>query len=124
VPEPTTVGLSKEGHEKLQRLKEDGYFGEMADAYRFAVALALANGIETGPSANVQRATIFNVGTLDPDRALSCAVQALMQISDEPVYKVVERLADWGVDEMWSQREAGTLSISSLLGEVEHVGAM
>ena len=37
----TTIYLTKAGHERLRRLKEDGHFGEMLDAYRFAFALAM-----------------------------------------------------------------------------------
>ena len=62
--EPTTIGLSESSHRKLQRLKEDGYFGEMLDAYRFAIALALS---QDEIAERAKRKTIFNVGTLDPD---------------------------------------------------------
>ena len=45
VTEPTVTGVSEKTHAKLKRLKEDGHFREMADAYRFAIGLALAQGI-------------------------------------------------------------------------------
>ena len=66
--EPTTVGLSAQGHDGLKRLKEHEYFNEMADAYRFAIALGIAHDLRS-PGAG-PRTTIFNVGTLDPDRAI------------------------------------------------------
>ena len=115
--EPTTVGLSSDGHDRLRRLKEDGYFAEMADAYRFAVALALAHG--AAPAAVRSRATIFNIGTLDPDKQVYNAVKSLHNVRDEPVYSVAERLAEWGVAELYRMAETGNISFTQILQEIE-----
>jgi len=119
VDEPNTIGLSAEGHARLKRLKEDGYFGEMRDAYKFAVALALAHG---GIASELRSTvTIFNKGTLDRDGALLQAVSALRDkdLQGEPVYKTVERLAEWGVEEVFRRAMQGTLSFREIFGEVE-----
>ena len=42
IQEPSTVGLTKAAHDKLKRFKDDGCFGELQDAYRFAISLAVA----------------------------------------------------------------------------------
>ena len=118
--EPTTVGLTHHGHERLQQLKAAGYFADMADAYRFAIALGLAHGSMGDPAT---RETIFNVGTLDPDRSIHHAISALMPCEGEAIYKLAERLAEWGVDEMCQQMERGELSLSRFLKEAEKVGA-
>lgn len=115
--EPTTVGLSSDGHDRLRRLKEDGYFAEMADAYRFAVALALAHG--AAPALAGSRGTIFNVGTLDPDKQVYNAIKSLYHGIDEPVYLVAERLAEWGVSELYRMAEIGQLSFTQILQEAE-----
>src|SRR5688572_17690702 len=94
-----TIGLSNAAHGKLQRLKENGCFDELMDGYRLAVGLALSHGVEAPPLAN--RNTIFNVGSLDPERLLHDAVAALRSASEEPVYRTMERLAEWGVEEMY-----------------------
>ena len=94
-----TVGLTKSGRDKLRRLKENGHFSEMTDAYRFAVALALAHGIDSVPVTG-ERITIFNVGSLDPDGSLYAAVQLLADVGNESVYRVAEQLAEWGVNEL------------------------
>jgi hypothetical protein len=112
--EPTTVGLTQLGHERLKQLKSSGYFAEMTDAYRFAIALALAHGGIAEPAA---RGTIFNVGSLDPDRSIYQAISALAPEKGEPIYKLAERLAEWGLTEMCRQMEQGTLSIATLLSE-------
>ena len=115
--EPTTVGLSSAGHDGLARLKEDGYFAEMQDAYRFAIALGLAH--EKQSRGEGGRKTIFNVGTLDPERGLYNAIKALAPDGEEPLYALAERYAEWGVAEMIAQIDNGQLSLSRLLAEAE-----
>ena len=115
--EPVNVGIGKSAHTKLQRLKEDEHFAEMLDAYRFAIGLALAHGGAT--SDFDERQNLFNVGTLDPDRSLYTAVATLRQAVEEPVYKTVERLATWGVEELDRRSQRGTLSFAEILSEAE-----
>jgi hypothetical protein len=116
--EPTTIGLSDVAHVRLRKLKEDGHFAEMADAYRFAIGLALAHGISPDPIAG-SRTTIFNIGTLDPDGSIRTAVATLREPSDEPVYRSAERYAEWGVTELSRRAETGTLSLAEVLREAE-----
>jgi hypothetical protein len=110
--EPTTVGLSETGHSNLQRLKEEGYFKEMLDAYRFAIALALSRGAMAEKDS---RKTIFNVGTLDPDNLIYSAVSELRTVEDEPVYKTAERLAEWGIAELYDLAKSQKLDFADLL---------
>lgn len=123
IAEPTMIGLSEKSHAVLKRLKEDGHFAEMADAYRFSIALALAHGVvpdEPPPP----RTTIFSVATVDPDREIGNAVRALMDTRDIPVYRWVERLAEWGVTELARRAEGGDIDFGAILEEVAmpHVG--
>lgn len=121
VNEPTTIGLSEKSHGLLKRLTEDkrnGAFAEMADAYRFAVALALAHGV-IPDEIPAPRQTIFNVGTLDPDKMVYSAVKALLNTDDTPVYRWVERLAEWGVNELATRADRGDLDIGEILKEAE-----
>jgi hypothetical protein len=119
--EPTTIGLSEKAHALLKRLAEDkrnGHFAEMADAYRFGIGLALAHGIAPG-EVQAPRTTIFNVGTLDPDKHIYNAIRILADTGDIPVYRWAERLAEWGVSELAARSETGTLDIGEILSEVE-----
>ena len=118
IAEPTTIGLSEGAHEKLKWLQEEQHFRELLDGYRFAVGLALAQGIE--PPEVQKRTTIFNVGTVDPDQSLKRSIEALMgdRIRDASVYKMAERLAEWGVNELASQAKAGGIDFVSLLDQV------
>lgn len=113
------VGLGKEAHAKMVRLKDQGYFNEMADAYRFAVAIALAHGGATTDFA--ERQNFLNVGSLDKDGSLHTAVAALRQPTTEHVYRTVERLATWGIEELDRRAQRGTLSFTEILNEIDEL---
>ena len=104
--EPTNIGLSERAHSKLKRLKEDGHFNEMADAYRFAIALALAHGV-VPLELPAPRANIFGVATIDLRGEIYNAIKALMDTREIPVYRWAERLADWGIVDLARQTDAG-----------------
>lgn len=118
--EPTTIGLSEKAHAMLKRLAEDkrnGHFAEMADAYRLGIGLALAHGV-VPDEVPAPRTTIFNVGTLDPDKQIHNAIRLLSEPGDGSVYRWAERLAEWGVRELAARADAGTLDLGALLAEV------
>lgn len=118
IAEPTTIGLSESAHGKLKWLQEEKHFRDLVDGYRFAIGLALAQGVE--PPEVLKRTTIFNVGTVDPDQSLKRSIEALMgdRVKDIPIYKLAERLAEWGVNELASQAESGSIDFVSLLDQV------
>ena len=117
IAEPTTIGLSEGAHEKLKRLQEDEHFRELLDGYRFAVGLALAQRVE--PPEVQKRTTIFNVGTVDPDQSLKRSIEALMgdRVRDTSIYRMAERLAEWGVNELASQAKTGSIDFVGLLDQ-------
>lgn len=118
IAEPTTIGLSEGAHEKLRRLQEEQHFRELLDGYRFAIGLALSQGVE--PPEIQKRTTIFNVGTVDPDQSLKRSIEALMgdRVRDASIYKMAERLAEWGVNELAGQAESGSIDFAGLLDQV------
>ena len=122
VTEPTNIGLSERAHSKLKRLKEDGYFNEMADAYRFAIALALAHGI-VPPELPAPRANIFGVATIDLRGEVYNAIKAIMDTKEVPVYRWAERLAEWGVEELARQTASGDIDFSKILDEAQRLGS-
>jgi hypothetical protein len=76
VQEPVTIGLSDSAKEKLRWLAEEKYFRQQVDAYRFAIGLALAQGVD--PPEVHKSGTIFNIGSFDPDGALKRSIQAII----------------------------------------------
>jgi hypothetical protein len=115
--EPTMIGLSERCHALLKRLKEEQHFAEMADAYRFGIALAVAHGVwpEEPPAP---RTTIFSVGTIDPEREIARMIGLLHPNQELPVYKWIERLAEWGVTELWHRASNGTFDLGQLVDEL------
>jgi len=116
IVEPTTIGLSEKTHLLLKRLKEEGHFAEMVDAYRFGIALALAHGVRPDEPPS-PRTTVFNVNTLDPDREIAIAIRGLMDVESLPVYRWAERLAEWGIKELAYRAEGGELDLHLILAE-------
>jgi hypothetical protein len=111
------IGVSEATHPKLQRLKEDGHFREMADAYRFAIGLALAQGVSP---PEISSRTVFSVATIDPNQEIRNAIQSVLgdQLQGS-VYKMAERLADWGINELAAAAERGEIDVVRLLDQVE-----
>lgn len=116
--EPTNLGIGQSAHPLLRDLKDDGPFGEMLHAYRFAVAFAIARG---GHQVEfTERQNLFNVGSVDDEhRSLYHAVKELRGEGDEPVYRTVEKLATWGVQELHKALRAGDISFTSLIDEID-----
>lgn len=116
--EPKTIGLSNSTHALLKRLVEDKHFNEMIDAYRFGVALALAHGVEPNDVGN--RTTIFNFATVDPQGEIASVVRALSTLEGIPIYKQVERYAEWGVMELSRLAEQGEIDFPKILEQVKN----
>jgi len=117
IQEPTTIGLSPEQHANLRSLESAGVFHRLIDAYRFAAGLGMAHG--GFDKSNQSRSTIFNVGTVDPDRTLYEAVLAIRENENEPVYRSLERYAEWGVAELTKLHSGGEVELGPVLKEAE-----
>lgn len=111
------VGLSEAVDDKLDELKELGIFADKIDGYRFGVSLAIAQGVV--PAELVKRKNLFNVGSLDPDQALRKSVESLMPeaLEETTVYRLIERLADWGITELHAQAKSGDIDFLTLLDQ-------
>lgn len=120
--EPVQIGISGRNHEKLRRLKDDGPFLEMQDAYRFGIALALARNAE--PQELVKRDNLYAISTIDPEGTLAVAIRLLRPETDLPIYRLAEQLADWGVAELYRLAfdEAG-IDFVDLLARSEEMAA-
>lgn len=115
--EPAQIGLNEGVHTKLDRLVEQGHFEEMRDGYRFAVSYALAMGVDP-EKLDGTRKTVFSISTLDPNGHLKVAVDALSPNENEPTYRIVERLADWGISEIARLIEDEYVGVADILRSV------
>ncbi len=105
--EPQRIGLTKEANDYLDEIL-DSLNSEVEekgiikfDLYRLAVALGVKNGNKPSSlSSNTDNA--FRVSELDIDKALFFAVEATnLQGNEEPIYRVVERLAEQGIRDFY-----------------------
>ncbi|MGO7225874.1 MULTISPECIES: hypothetical protein [Rhizobium] len=117
--EIVTIGLSETGNDKLTELKEEGVFAEKMDGFRFAIALALAQGVI--PEEIGKRAPFVNIGSLDPDHTLKHAVETLMpgQLQETTPYRLIERLGEWGINELYAQHQSGGIDFARVFAQVE-----
>lgn len=118
----TQIGLSVKAHAHLERLKNEDYFAEMREAYKFAIALALSKGVDA-PELPAPRQNIFATPTVDPDGAIAIAIRMLMPSSEIPPYRWAERLAEAGVEMLITQANAGGIDIAALIVEAEEAAA-
>ena len=117
-PEPTTVGITDRANRMLVEMTEDsGEFKQKLDGYRFAIALAISAGGISNTLTNSR--TIYAVGSLDPEKVIYNTAKVLLGdlYPDQPIYKIVERLAEWGIQEMYASRVDGYLDLDALLPE-------
>lgn len=107
-----TVGLTQEGHLKLQSLKDAGIFSDMLDGYRFAIGLAIRRSLIA--SEEIKTNTIFNVGSLDREGIIKDMVCTLFPDAIPRPYSFAERLAEAGVDELMQLYQSGQLRFADL----------
>lgn len=117
VTEPTSIGLSEKAHALLTQMKEDNFLAEMADGYRLGIGLALAQGVE--PDDVPQRRTVFSVATIDPDQEIAAAIRALIDLKGGSVYRMAERLAEWGIIGLAKQFDGSPIDVATLMPKSE-----
>lgn len=114
----TQIGLSLDGQARLDRFKGSGYFGELRDAYKFAVGFALAKGI-VPPEIQTKRQTMFAIATVDPDGSLATAIRELLPCDEVPPYRWAERLAEAGSQMIAEIEVTKGFDLGSMLAEAE-----
>ena len=107
-----TVGLTAESHSNLQRLKDEGIFGDMLDGYKFAIGLAIKRGLVA--AEGIKTSTIFNVGSLDRDGLIRDVISTVFPEAASRPYAFAERLAEAGVKELTQLYNSGQLRFADL----------
>lgn len=95
-PDKTTVGVTPQGASALERLMATSWFTEEIDAFRLAIACAIAKNLVVSESlSGVQ--TKFNVGTLNRDDQVRSLVRDFSSEAGERPFAHAEKLADAGL---------------------------
>jgi hypothetical protein len=106
----TTIGLTDESKTTVEEVMP--YFNEQLDASRFAMALAIEEGLEPGRAKNTN--TVWNVGSFDPDGEYRDLIRALYPEIEHP-YKAIEYFTNEGFeiidDHIEEQKEFNPLEI-------------
>jgi hypothetical protein len=114
----TQIGLSAKMHPHLVALKEEGYFAQMRDAYRFAIAVAITN--EVIPPELQNRQNVFAIPTVDSDGSLAVAIRTLVPGGEISPYRWAERLAEAGIEILADKMAQGKLDIGAMLVDAEN----
>ena len=116
----TGIRLSESAHKNLEWLREEGYFRQPLDVYRFAIGLALAKKINP-PEIYDATSTHYNIGSLDPDQAIKQSIEILMrdQLVNIDTYEMAERLAEWGINELASQAKNRRINFVDLFNKID-----
>ena len=109
------LSLSEKVHSMLKTLKEEEHFLEMKDAYILGIALALSKNIIPNEIQQPKVSGIYSISQIDPDKSLSLAITILMDTSETPPYRMMERLAEWGVEYLYGLSQNGLIDVVRLL---------
>ena len=105
-PDKTQLGLTDAARDKADDNQRVGGFKDRQDAYRLAVAIALAERLDPAP-ADVTRGNYAGVGGVDPDGALRAATRELRDDHEGRPAALIERLAEAGIDRLHAEVHAG-----------------
>lgn len=95
------IGLTKVGNEALAILMDAALFATETDAYKVAIAYALAQGLEPASAPDGGYQTKFNAaGGLDVYGEIRDLVVALRPDDADHPYLTAERLAELGISEL------------------------
>lgn len=111
-----TVGVNAEGQKALDALlAETPYFSEEQDAYRFAIAFSIGNGLADQVVPVRGAETKFNIGTLDRDNRLSTLIQTAFPDRADRPYAFAEQLAHVGLVNLRTQLVESHQTLSEIL---------
>ena len=102
----TQLGLTDAARDMADEIVEVGGFKDRQDAYRLAVAIALAEDLAPAPE-EVSRTTYVNIGGLDPNNELRAATLHLRSDHDGRPGALIERLAEAGIERIHAHVHAG-----------------
>jgi hypothetical protein len=102
----TQLGLTEDARDRADEIVESVGFRDRQDAYRLAVAIALAENLE--PAAEgLSRTTYVNIGGLDPNNELRAATLHLRDDHGDRPGALIELLAEAGIDFIYDHVHAG-----------------
>lgn len=112
------IGLTAAGDEALQVLLDNDRFGNQTDAYRFAIAYAIAADLDPADAPQGGYNTKFNaLGTLESGSSIRDLIDVLSVGETNRPFATAERLAEVGVRDL-ARRLASNESLAEIMNEV------
>src|SRR5687768_14227063 len=110
------IGLTPSGAQALDSIMTTGWFDDRQDAYRAAIAVALARGLVPAEDELTNVTTAYNfVGGIDKDGRVRALINALAPKEADRPASYAERLAHGGLSFMAERLADGTSSLSDVL---------
>jgi hypothetical protein len=112
------VGLTPAGDDAIDILVSDGRFASQTDAYRFAIAYAIAAGLDPADAPHGGYVTKFSaLGTLESGSRIRDLIEILGIGETSRPFATAEKLAELGVREI-ARRLEGNESLAEIMREV------
>jgi len=111
------IGLTEEADEAIKALAES-HFASQTDAYRFAIAYAIASGLDPADAPQGGYVTKYNaLGTLESGSSLRDLLEILDVGDRDRPFATAEKLAELGVREI-ARRLEGNESLADIMADV------
>jgi hypothetical protein len=114
------VGLTPTGNEAIEVLApetRDGLFASQTDAYRFAIAYAIAAGLDPADAPGGYVTKFSALGTLESGSSIRDLIEILDIGETSRPFATAEKLAELGVREI-ARRLEGNESLADIICEV------
>jgi hypothetical protein len=119
------IGLSPSGAEYLDQVMATDWFNDRQDAYRVAIAVALANGLVADDSELTNAKTAYNFsGGIDRDGKLRTLISILAPTESLKPATYAERLAHAGLKYFAAKVVEGTATLSDILSPSQSSDAL
>lgn len=105
-----TLSASDSANTAIEALTSSGWFADGIEAYRVAIAYALAKGLEPSDvPERVNATTKYNVGSVDPEGRVRNLIGLLRPEDAERPYATAEWLAEAGLARIVRELDEGSL---------------
>jgi len=119
------IGLSPSGAEYLDQVMTTGWFNDRQDAYRVAIAIALANGLTAEDSELANSKTAYNfTGGIDRDGKVRTLISMFAPAESLQPAAYAERLAHAGLKYFAAKVAEGTATLSDILAPSQSSDAL
>jgi hypothetical protein len=105
-PDRIQLGLTLQGAQDRDLVADRLGFISGLDAYRLAVAVALAKNLPA-TEQNVTRTNAYSVSSIDQDGILRAAILTLREDHERRPYALMERLAEAGLRDLATHLDRG-----------------